>query len=134
MANLTDVEGIGPAYAARLAEAGLRTTDDLLAAGGTPAGRSELAAKSGIDAARLLTWVNHVDLFRVRGVGSEYADLLEAAGVDTVVELAARNAANLTQALADANARADLVRALPSESTVAGWIEHAKTLERAVHH
>jgi hypothetical protein len=78
--------------------------------------------------------VNHADLFRIKGMGSEYADLLEAAGVDSAVELAQRNSANLTAALAQANERTSLVRALPSESEVTGWIEQAKGLERAVHH
>lgn len=134
MPNIEDVEGIGPAYAAKLAEAGLTTTDDLLAAGGSPSGRDDLAAKTGISGSLILEWVNHVDLFRIKGVGSEYADLLEEAGVDSVPELAQRNAANLTAALATANERKNLVRSLPSESQVAGWIDEAKTVERAVHH
>ncbi len=82
----------------------------------------------------MLEWVNHADLYRIKGVGSEYADLLEEAGVDSVPELAQRNAANLTAALAAANEKKNLVRSLPSESQVAGWIEEAKGLERAVHH
>jgi predicted flap endonuclease-1-like 5' DNA nuclease len=105
MPNLEDVEGIGPSYAAKLADAGLSTTDDLLTAGGSPGGRDDLAAKTGISAALILEWVNHVDLYRINGVGSEYADLLEAAGVDSVPELAQRNAANLTAALARRSAR-----------------------------
>lgn len=134
MANLEDVEGIGPAYAAKLAEAGLTTTDDLLAAGGTPAGRDSVAEKSGISGALILEWVNHVDLYRIGGVGSEYADLLEEAGVDSVVELANRNAANLHAKLAEVNDARSLVRSLPSESQVSAWIDEAKTMERAVHH
>lgn len=134
MPNIEDVEGIGPAYAAKLAEAGLTTTDDLLAAGGSPSGRDDLAAKTGISGSLILEWVNHVDLFRITGVGSEYADLLEEAGVDSVPELAQRNAANLTAAMATANEQKSLVRSLPSESQVAGWIDEAKTVERAVHH
>jgi predicted flap endonuclease-1-like 5' DNA nuclease len=134
MPNIEDVEGIGPAYAAKLAEAGLTTTDDLLAAGGSPSGRDDLAAKTGISGSLILEWVNHVDLFRITGVGSEYADLLEEAGVDSVPELAQRNAANLAAAMATANEQKNVVRSLPSESQVAGWIDEAKTLERAVHH
>jgi predicted flap endonuclease-1-like 5' DNA nuclease len=134
MANLEDVEGIGPAYAAKLAEAGLTTTDDLLEAGGTPAGRDSVAEKSGISGALILEWVNHVDLYRIGGVGSEYADLLEEAGVDSVVELANRNAANLHAKLAEVNDARSLVRSLPSESQVSAWIDEAKTMERAVHH
>jgi predicted flap endonuclease-1-like 5' DNA nuclease len=134
MANLEDVEGIGPAYAAKLAEAGLTTTDDLLAAGGTPGGRDDIAAKTGISGSLVLEWVNHADLYRIKGVGSEYADLLEEAGVDSVPELAQRNAANLTAALAAANGAKNLVRSLPSESQVSDWIDQAKGLDRAVHH
>jgi predicted flap endonuclease-1-like 5' DNA nuclease len=134
MPSLDDIEGIGSTYGGKLAEAGLSTTDDLLAAGSTPQGRAEIAGKTGISEGRILEWVNHADLFRIKGVGSEYADLLEAAGVDSVVELGQRNAANLAGALEQANERASLVRALPSESEVAGWIDQAKGLERAVHH
>ncbi len=134
MANLEDVEGIGPAYAAKLAEAGLTTTDDLLEAGGTPAGRDSVAEKSGIRGALIREWVNHVDLYRISGVGSEYADLLEEAGVGSVVELANRNAANLHAKLAEANDAKSLVRSLPSESQVSAWIDEAKTMDRAVHY
>jgi predicted flap endonuclease-1-like 5' DNA nuclease len=134
MANLSDIEGIGPAYAAKLGDAGLQTTDDLLSAGGTHAGREQLAESTGISHSLLLEWVNHADLYRIRGVGSEYADLLEAAGVDTVVELAQRNPANLAAALASANEERKLVRTVPSETQVAEWIEQAKGLDRAVEH
>jgi predicted flap endonuclease-1-like 5' DNA nuclease len=134
VANLEDVEGIGPAYAAKLAEAGLTTTDDLLEAGGTATGRDSVAEKTGISSSLILEWVNHVDLYRINGVGSEYADLLEEAGVDSVVELANRNAANLHAKLAEVNDAKNLVRSLPSESQVAGWIDEAKTMERAVHY
>ena len=134
MASLEDVEGIGPAYAAKLAEAGLTTTDDLLEAGGTPAGRDSVAEKSGISGTLILEWVNHVDLYRISGVGSEYADLLEEAGVDSVVELANRNAANLHAKLVEVNDAKSLVRSLPSESQVSAWIDEARTMERAVHY
>jgi predicted flap endonuclease-1-like 5' DNA nuclease len=134
MASLSDIEGIGPAYAAKLGEAGLQTTDDLLAAGGTPEGRASIAEKSGIGGGLILEWVNHADLYRIKGVGSEYADLLEAAGVDSVPELAQRNAANLHAKLVEVNDQKSLVRSVPSESQVTAWIEEASTLERAVHH
>ncbi len=134
VASLSDIEGIGPAYADKLREAGLDTTDELLAAGGTPDGRASIAEKTGIGAGLILEWVNHADLYRLNGVGSEYADLLEAAGVDSVVELAQRNAANLTAKLAEVNEQKNLVRSLPSESQVAGWVEEAKGLDRAVHY
>src|SRR5258708_29032724 len=109
MPNIEDVEGIGPAYAAKLAEAGLTTTDDLLTAGGSPSGRDDLAAKTGISGSLILEWINHVDLYRITGVGSEYADLLEEAGVDSVPELAQRNATNLAAAMATANEQKNLV-------------------------
>jgi predicted flap endonuclease-1-like 5' DNA nuclease len=134
MATLSDIEGIGPAYAAKLGEAGLQTTDDLLAAGGTPQGRTSLDDKTGIASALILEWVNHADLYRIDGVGSEYADLLEAAGVDSVIELAQRNAASLTAKLEEVNGQKQLVRSVPSESQVARWIEQSKNLDRAVHH
>jgi predicted flap endonuclease-1-like 5' DNA nuclease len=134
MATLSDIEGIGSAYAAKLGEAGLQTTDDLLSAGGTAQGRASLAEKTGIAPALILEWVNHADLYRIDGVGSEYADLLEAAGVDSVVELAQRNAPNLHAKLTEVNEQKQLVRSAPNESQVARWIEQAKGLERAVHH
>ena len=86
MANLTDIEGIGTVYGEKLAAAGLKTTDDLLARGGTRDGREGIAAETGLTHDQILEWVNHADLYRIDGVGSEYADLLEAAGVDSVVE------------------------------------------------
>ncbi|HYO44145.1 MAG TPA: DUF4332 domain-containing protein, partial [Candidatus Limnocylindrales bacterium] len=93
--NIEQIEGIGPVYAAKLGEAGVKTTDDLLEQGASAAGREKLAAASGLTAGQILKWVNHVDLMRLDGVGSEYADLLEAAGVDSCAELARRNPANL---------------------------------------
>ena len=95
MANIEEIEGIGPAFGAKLVAADVKTVEALLAAGGSAAGRKALATKSGIDAAKLLEWVNRADLMRIKGVGSEFSDLLEASGVDTVKELATRNAANL---------------------------------------
>lgn len=132
--NLEEIEGIGPSYAAQLAEHGLSTTDHLLEQGGTPEGREALAEKSGISHKLLLEWVNHADLCRIKGVGGEFADLLEAAGVDSVVELGTRNATNLAGTLEKTNEEKKLVRRVPSESEVAGWIEQAKALPRAVHH
>lgn len=134
MPAIIDVEGIGAAYAAKLQAAGVRTTGALLEAGATKAGRASLATQAGVTETLILEWVNHCDLMRVKGVGSEYADLLEAAGVDSVPELAQRNAANLAKAMADANASKKLVRQVPGEKRAAGWIAHAKTLERVVTH
>jgi predicted flap endonuclease-1-like 5' DNA nuclease len=129
---LMDIEGIGPAYAQALADIGLTTTGDLLQAGATPRGREDLAFKTGISPKLVLRWVNMADLFRVKGVGEEYSDLLEAAGVDTVRELAQRRADNLTRKMAEVNEQKRLVRRTPTESQVAAWIEFAKGLPRAV--
>jgi predicted flap endonuclease-1-like 5' DNA nuclease len=130
--NIIDVEGIGPVYAGQLESVGVKTTDDLLARGASPKGRDELEAATGIGHALILKWVNRVDLYRINGVGSEYSDLLEVAGVDSVPELAQRNAANLTQTLAEAAAARNLVRRLPTQDVVADWIEQAKKLPRVV--
>lgn len=125
---IADIEGIGPAYAEKLKAVGIRTTVRLLDAGRTPKGRKDLAARTGIEETRILKWTNLADLMRIKGVGEEYSELLEAAGVDTVKELKHRNTANLTKAMAEANSKRQLVRLLPSEKAVAKWIEQAKTL------
>jgi len=132
MAKLIDVEGIGPAYAGKLKKAGASTTDSLLKKGATPAGRKEIAQKAGVSEHQVLEWVNRVDLFRIKGVAEEYSDLLEAAGVDTVVELAQRNAASLFEKMSQVNASKKIVRKLPSRSQIEGWIAQAKRLPRAV--
>jgi predicted flap endonuclease-1-like 5' DNA nuclease len=132
MANLLKVEGIGQAYAEKLARIGLSTTQALLEKGASPRGRDEIAERTGISAKLILRWVNHVDLFRIKGVGEEYSDLLEAAGVDTVPELAQRSAANLHQTLGQVNREKKLVRQLPSETQVKQWIEQARGLPRKV--
>ena len=128
--NIIDVEGIGPTYAAQLEAVGVKTVDDLLERGASAKGREELEEKSGIGHALILKWVNRVDLYRINGVGSEYSDLLEVAGVDTVPELAQRNPANLTETLAEANAVRNLVRKLPNVDQVTDWVEQAKKLPR----
>ena len=130
--KLLEIEGIGPKYAEVLAQQGLTTTEDLLKAGETAAGRHTLSESSGITEKLVLEWVNHADLCRIHGIGSEYADLLEAAGVDTVPELAQRNAANLTEAVTKANEAKNLVRRIPSQTEVARWVDEAKSLPRAV--
>ena len=125
---IIDIEGIGPVYADKLKAAGLTTTGALLEAAKDPKGRKALAEKTGIEEKRILEWANRADLMRVKGVGEEYSDLLEAAGVDTVKELKTRRADNLTAKMTEINAAKKLVRQLPSEKQVADWIEHAKTL------
>ena len=132
MTKLVEIEGIGASYANALLGAGIDTIEELLAEGRTPAGRDAIAEQSGVSGKLILEWVNHADLMRIKGVGSEYADLLEAAGVDTVPELAQRNAANLTGKLESINDVKNLVRKVPSESQVTTWIAEAKTLPRAV--
>ena len=133
--KIDEVEGIGAAYAAKLAEAGVATTDALLERGAKPAGRQALEAATGISGKLILEWVNHVDLMRIKGVGSEYSDLLEAAGVDSPAELANRNAANLATTFAEVvAARPGIVRRIPTEGEVAGWIAQAKTLPKVVEH
>ena len=132
--KIEEIEGIGPAYATKLRGAGVETVEELLTRGSSPGGRKTLSSASGITDALILEWVNHADLMRLKGVGSEYADLLEEAGVDSPAELGHRNAANLTAALEQANERRNLVRRVPTESMVAGWIDEAKTLEKVVTH
>lgn len=132
MANykVMEVEGIGPVMAGKLNDAGINMTDQLLQACKTKANRKALAEKSGIDEAKILKFANMVDLFRIKGVGSEYAELLEAAGVDTVKELATRKAENLTQKMAEVNESKKLVRRLPVLKMVEDWISQAKALPR----
>jgi len=132
MAKLDRIEGIGATYAAKLAEAGVNSIEALLEKGATPKGRQELAEKTGISPKLILEWVNLADLFRIKGIGEEYSDLLEEAGVDTVVELAQRNPENLYRALAETNRAKKLVRRLPSQEQVADWVAQAKALPRVV--
>ena len=132
--NVADVEGIGAVYAEKLSTAGVKTTDALLSAGATPKGRADLESATGISHALILKWVNRVDLYRIKGIGSEYSDLLEIAGVDTVPELAQRNAANLAAKVAEINAARNLVNRVPSESEITRWIAEAATLPRHVHY
>jgi predicted flap endonuclease-1-like 5' DNA nuclease len=132
MASLIRVEGIGPVYTQQLKDAGIRSTEALLEAGKTPQGRKDLAEKSEISSKLILEWVNHVDLFRIKGVFEEYADLLEEAGVDTVPELAQRNAENLYAKLAATNDEKKLVRRLPTQKQVSDWVAQAKNLPRII--
>ena len=134
MASVVEIEGVGDAHAAKLAGAGVPTTEALLSEGATPAGRKALADKTGISETRILKWVNHVDLARINGIAGQYAELLEAAGVDTVPELAQRNAANLAAKVAEVNAARNLVNRVPSESEITRWIAEAATLPRHVHY
>ena len=132
MPKLEDVEGIGKTYAAKLTKAGIGSQASLLKAGGDKKGRKTLAADSGISEKLILEWVNRADLNRIKGVGSEYADLLECAGVDTVKELAQRSASSLFTKMEDVNSKKKLVRKLPTQGQVTDWIKQAKKLPRAV--
>lgn len=132
MAKIIDVEGIGPKYTKLLVKASITTTNKLLKKGATAKGRQEIEEMTGIGHALVLEWVNHVDLYRIKGVAQEYSDLLEEAGVDTVPELAQRNAANLHAKLVEVNDKKKLVRQLPSEKQVADWVKQAKKLPRVI--
>ena len=130
MANrkITDVEGIGPQYAAKLAECGLTHTDKLLEAGASAKGRKEIVEKTGLSSTLVLKWVNMCDLFRIKGIAGQGAELLKASGVDTVKELRNRNAANLALKVAEINAEKKLTKTTPSEKVLTDWIEQAKSL------
>ena len=132
MAKLVDIEGVGSVNARKLLKAGVRSTAGLLKKGGTRKGREEIVKIARIDKDLILQWVNHVDLYRIKGVGSEFADLLEAAGVDTVVELSKRDAKKLVETLAKASAKGNLTNRVPTVKMVKGWIAQAKKLPRAV--
>ena len=130
--DLSYIEGVGTTYAQSLVEAGIDSPQSLLEKGATPKGRTELAEQTGISHKLILKWVNQADLYRISGVGAEYADLLEAAGVDTVVELAQRNPQNLYGKLDEVNKEKHLVRRVPAQSQVEGWVTQAKTLPRKI--
>jgi predicted flap endonuclease-1-like 5' DNA nuclease len=133
--SVIDVEGIGSAYAEKLSAVGIVSTDQLLTTGATRKGREDLAEASGISEHLILAWVNKVDLMRVPGVGPQYSDLLELAGVDSPAELARRNAANLAETVQEVVAeRPGTVRRIASEAEVAEWIEAAKTMPKVVEH
>ena len=134
MAKLLDIEGIGSVYSEKLQKAGVGSVEALLKLGATPKDREALAEKVGIDKKLILEWVNHADLFRIKGVAEEYSDLLEEAGVDTVVELAQRNAENLLAKIQEVNAAKKLVRRIPTLAQIQNWIEQAKSLPRAIHY
>ena len=126
--KINEIEGIGPANAEKLMKGGIKTTDDLLKMCCDPAGRTKTAEKTGIADKTLLKWANMADLMRIKGIGGEFAELLEATGVNTVKELGTRNAANLAAAAKQINEAKSLTRALPSADVIAKWITEAKTL------
>jgi predicted flap endonuclease-1-like 5' DNA nuclease len=128
MASIIDIEGIGVIYKEKLNAVGVKTTEQLLWLGASPKGREELAADADIPEKLILEWVNLADLMRIKGVGEEYSDLLEEAGVDTVKELRVRNPENLHAAIVETNKVKKLVRRTPSMKQVKKWVEQAKTL------
>jgi predicted flap endonuclease-1-like 5' DNA nuclease len=130
--GLASIEGIGVIFAQTLKKHGISSTRDLLGIGATRKGRAAIEDKTGISNKQILDWVNRVDLSRIYGVGEEYADLLEASGVDTVPELARRNPQRLYQKMAEVNVEKKLVRQLPGEAQVADWVKQAKQLPRVI--
>lgn len=134
MSKLSEIEGIGEAYAAKLEAAGITSLENLLETCCDKKGRKEIAEKSGVGEKQLLTWVNRADLSRIKGVSTQYADLLKWAGVDTVPELAQRNAENLQSKMAEVNEEKHLVRKVPVTSQVQDWVEQAKALPRVISH
>ena len=136
MANMKiqEIEGIGAVLGEKFEGAGVKDTDGLLEKGRTRSGRKALAEATGLSESRILTFVNMADLFRISGVAGEYAELLVAAGVDTVKELKTRNAANLAEKLAEVNAEKKLTRKVPSAKTVEGWVAQAAELPGVIEH
>lgn len=132
--KIEEIEGVGPAYAEKLAAAGIATTDDLLDKCASKAGRTATAESTGLSEKLLLKWANMADLMRISGVGEEYSELLEVAGVDTVKELRNRNAENLAAKMAEVNEEKKLTRTVPSQSQVEKWIEQAKGLDPLITH
>ena len=130
--KIQEIQGIGPAYAEKLIAAGITTSDLLLEKGQTPKGRKELEEATGLNSKLILTWVNHADLFRVKGIGPQFAELLEAAGVDTVKELATRNAENLARKMLEVNEAEHRVKRGPVVAEVQKMIDLAKELPGVV--
>lgn len=132
--NIREIEGIGPTYAEKLNAIDIKTTDDLLEIGATKKGREKIAASTGIPESLILTWVNHSDLFRIKGIASQFSELLEGAGVDTVREFAQRNAENLHAKLTETNEKFGLSGRVPSVEKLREMIEIAKALKSKVSH
>jgi predicted flap endonuclease-1-like 5' DNA nuclease len=126
--KIETIEGIGPAFAKKLRKEGIRSTGELLKRGATKKGRVEIAGSTDIPEKLILEWVNLADLMRIKGVGEEYSDLLEEAGVDTVKELRNRKPENLVAKMVEVNQKKKLVRRDPSLKEVMSWVEQAKAL------
>lgn len=132
--KIEEVEGIGPDYGQKLRDVDIQTTDDLLRRCGNKQGREGVSTETGISEKHLLEWVNLADLMRINGVGEEFADLLEEAGVDTVKELATRNAENLATTVKEVNEKKHLTDRVPSAETIQGWIDEAGKMDPMVSH
>ncbi len=130
--RIIDLQGIGPAYAEKLTKVGIRTTNALLEEGCSPQGRQQIAQATGISHELILKWVNMADLYRIKGIGSQYSELLEAAGVDTVVELSKRVAEHLNSKMVEVNQAKNLTNGVPGLKRIQNWIEQAKALPRVV--
>ena len=126
--KIEKIEGVGAKYAAKLAEAGITNTKQLLDKGATRKGRKDLATETGLDEKLILKWANMCDLMRIKGVGEEFSELLEVAGVDTVKELAKRRPDNLRAAMVEANEKRKRVRQLPSVAQCENWVKQAKEI------
>ncbi len=132
--KISDIEGIGPKNAAKLQKAGVRSVAGLLKMCCDKKGRKKVAEESGIDASKLLKWANMADLYRIKGIGSEYSELMEASGVDTVKELRNRNPENLHAKMVEVNTKKKLVRQLPSSNQVTDFVAQAKKLDPVITH
>jgi predicted flap endonuclease-1-like 5' DNA nuclease len=132
--KVVEIEGIGPTYAEKLGTVGILTTSDLLSRGATKKGRIEIAGKTGIPESLILTWVNHADLFRIKGIAAQFSELLEAAGVDSVKEFATRNAENLHAKLVETNEKFGLSGRVPALESLKEMIAQAKTLDPVISH
>ena len=130
--KIIDIQGIGPALADKLSRVGIRSTEALLKEGATPDGRKKISESTGINHDSILKWVNMADLYRIKGIGSQYSELLEAAGVDTVVELSKRVAEHLNSKMIEINQARNLLNHMPGVKKVERWIEQAKRLPRVV--
>ena len=130
MSKLSMIEGIGEMYEMKLKEAGISSMERLLETCSSKKGRKDLAEKTEISEKVILKWANHADLARIKGIGGEYAELLEAAGVDTVPELANRKAENLLAKMVELNAEKKLVRKMPTLQQTEDWVKQAAELPR----
>lgn len=130
--KIQDIEGIGPTYSKILVAQGISTSDDLLETCGSRKGRKELAKNTSLSESNILKWVNMCDLFRINGVASQFAELLEGSGIDTIKELRTRNAENLAEKMKQVNNKKHLCKMTPSANTITQWIEQAKDLQPMV--